>query len=138
MDNFRWQAAGLREGRLVQGARPTTSLQMIAVDDVGAFAALAFGAPDEWIGRTIELAGDELTLVETASVFARRLRREVTYASEHENRPGGGDEARKMATWFDEQGFDADIAALRAIYPPLKDLATFVAQAEWLTPPGAD
>ncbi len=132
MDNFRWQASGIREGRLVQGVKPTTRLQMIAVDDIGAFAAHAFGAPDEWIGRTIELAGDDLTMVETARIFAERLGRAVTYSPEHEDRPGGGGEARKMAQWFDDHGYEADIPALRAIYPPLKNLRAFVAQAEWL------
>ena len=63
MDNFRWQVAGIREGRLVQGIKPETRLQMVAVDDIGGIAALAFSAPDEWIGRTVELAGDNLTMV---------------------------------------------------------------------------
>ena len=102
MDNFRWQAAGIQAGKLVQGVKPTTRLQLVAVDDIGAFAALAFGAPDEWIGRTLEIAGDELTLVEAAEVFAERLGRPVAYSSEHEDRPGGGDEARKMAAWFED------------------------------------
>ena len=132
MDNFRWQAERIREGRLVQGVRPETRLQMIAVDDIGAFAALAFGAPDEWLGRTIEIAGDELTMIEAAAVFAARLGRPVEYAAGHEDRPGGGDEARKMATWFDNYGYKADIAALRAAYPALKDFRTFISEADWL------
>ena len=133
MDNFRWQADGIRAGRLVQGVKPTTRLQIIAVDDIGGLAAHVFGSPDEWIGRTVELAGDEVTMVEAAAIFAERLGRPVTYAPEHEDRPGGGDEARKMAAWFDDHGYEADIAALRAIYPPLADLRAFVARAEWLT-----
>ena len=132
MDNFRWQATGIREGHLVQGVMPETRLQMIAVDDIGAFAAMAFGAPDEWIGRTVELAGDELTMPQVAAIFSERLGRPVVYSPEHEDRPGGGGEARKMAAWFDEHGYDADIAALRAIYPPLKDVRTFVTSADWL------
>lgn len=132
MDNFRWQAASIREGRLVQGARPDTRLQMIAVDDIGAFAALAFADQGHWTGRTITLAGDELTLVEAADVFARQLGRPVTYTPAHEDRPGGGDTARKMAAWFDAHSFNADIPALREIYPPLKELRTFVAEAGWL------
>ena len=132
MDNFRWQAAGIREGRLVQGVRPETRLQLIAVDDIGAFAAIAFGAPGEWLGRTVEIAGDELTMVEVAALFSARLGRPVKYSAQHEDRPGGGDEARKMAAWFDEHGYEADIAALRAEWPALKDMRTFVAEAEWL------
>lgn len=132
MDNFRWQAEGIRAGKLVQGVLPGTRLQLIAVDDIGVFSAIAFGASDEWIGRTVELAGDELTLVEAAGILAERLGRPVTYSATHEDRPGGGDEARKMAAWFDEHGYEADIAALRTLYPPLKDFRAFVAHATWL------
>lgn len=132
MDNFRWQAAGIRAGKLFQGTKPTTRLQMIAVDDIGGIVALAFGEPREWIGRTLEIAGDELTMVEAAAVFAERLGRPVEFSSEYEQRPGGGDEARKMQNWFDEDGYHADIPALRALYPPLKDFRTFVAEATWL------
>jgi uncharacterized protein YbjT (DUF2867 family) len=132
MDNFRWQREGILAGRLVQGAAPTTRLQMIAVDDIGALAALAFREPDKWIGRTIEIAGDELTLVEAAAVLSERVGKPVVYVSEHEDRPGGGDEARKMASWFDTHGFSADIPSLRAIYRPLTDFRSYVATAEWL------
>lgn len=132
MDNFRWQAADIREGRLVQGVKPETRLQMIAVDDIGAFAAMAFGAPGEWIGRTVELAGDELTMPQVAAIFSEKIGQPVAYSPEHEDRPGGGTEARRMAAWFDEHGYSADIAALRALYPQLNDVRTFVAQADWL------
>ena len=88
--------------------------------------------PDQSIRRTVELAGDEVTIVEAAAIFAERLGRPVTYTPEHEDRPGGGGEARKMAAWFDDHGYEADIAALRAIYPSLADLRAFVARAEWL------
>ncbi len=132
MDNFRWQAAGIRDGRLVQGIKPETRLQMIAVDDIGGIAALAFRQPDQWIGRTFEIAGDELTMVEAAAVFSASLGHGVEYSTEHEDRPGGGDEARKMAAWFDEVGYDVDIAGVRAVYLGLRDFAEFVAEAGWL------
>ncbi|MCT9930465.1 hypothetical protein N5079_09575 [Planotetraspora sp. A-T 1434] len=34
---------------------------IVAVDDVEAFIAPAFARPQDWIGRAIELAGDDLT-----------------------------------------------------------------------------
>ena len=40
---------------------PDKPLQVIAVDDIGAFAALAFENPQEYIGLSLEIAGDELT-----------------------------------------------------------------------------
>ncbi|MDU0253984.1 NmrA family NAD(P)-binding protein [Streptomyces sp. PU10] len=38
-----------------------TPLQMIALGDLGRIAAEAFGAPEKYIGRKTEIAGDELT-----------------------------------------------------------------------------
>ena len=34
-----------------------------------------------------------------------------------------------MAAWFDEVGYDVDIAAVRAVYPGLRDFAEFVVEA---------
>lgn len=134
MDNFHWQADGIRKGRLLQGIDPETKLQMIAVDDIGGIAALAFRQPAEWLGKTVEIAGDELTMVEAAAVFSASLGRPVEYVGGHEDRPGGGAEARSMAAWFDEVGYDVDIAQVRRLYPPLQDFSAFVAQVPWLQP----
>jgi uncharacterized protein YbjT (DUF2867 family) len=132
MDNFHWQADGIQQGRLLQGIEPETRLQMIAVDDIGGIAALAFREPGEWLGKTVEIAGDELTMVEAAAVFSASLGRPVEYVGGHEDRPGGGDEARSMSIWFDDVGYDVDIAAVRAVYPGLLDFPAFVAQVDWL------
>ena len=51
--------------------KPTTSLQMIAVDDIGVFAALAFARPQEFIGKAIEIAGDSLTMPQVADAMTR-------------------------------------------------------------------
>jgi hypothetical protein len=44
---------------------------MIAVHDIGVFAALAFNNFDQYRGMTIELAGDELTLAEIVGGISR-------------------------------------------------------------------
>ena len=56
MENF---AGGyvLRNGNLSTGLAPEVPQQFMAVDDVGAVAALAFSRPKEWIGREVSLAG---------------------------------------------------------------------------------
>ena len=49
-----WQrkfGESIRNGQLQQPLSPTTNLQMVAVDDIGAFAALAFEHPGEWGNR---------------------------------------------------------------------------------------
>ena len=60
MENLTSPMMGPRDGVLANALKPTTSLQMIAVEDIGFFAALAFARPQEFTGKAIELAGDSL------------------------------------------------------------------------------
>jgi len=74
---------GMREyvlgGTLAQPLDPDKPFQQVAVEDVGAFAALAFVRPEEWIGREVELAGDEQTMPEIADTFGRVTGKEIGY-----------------------------------------------------------
>lgn len=56
----------LRQGTLVTAIAPDTRIQLIAVDDIGAFAVAAFEKPDIYADKTIELAADALTMEEIA------------------------------------------------------------------------
>ena len=46
-------------------------MQMIAVRDIGAFAAIAFDRPDQYLGRTVEICGDVLTPPQIAETSGR-------------------------------------------------------------------
>ncbi|WP_225102414.1 NmrA family NAD(P)-binding protein [Streptomyces sp. CoH27] len=61
----------LRNGNLSTGLAPEVPHQIMAVDDAGAVAALAFSRPKKWIGREVSLAGDELTPVQIAAASGR-------------------------------------------------------------------
>ena len=67
-------------GTLAQPLDPDKPLQQVSVDDVGAFAAMAFEDPEGWLGREVDLAGDESTMVEIAETFGRVIGRKVEYA----------------------------------------------------------
>jgi uncharacterized protein YbjT (DUF2867 family) len=107
--------------------RPETKLQMIAVDDVGAFVALAFGQPDEWVGRTLEIAGDELTMAQIAEAIQSYTAVHTDYVQVpvEEVRAHSEDFARGYE-YFEREGYQADLLQLRRLLP---DLTTF---AEWL------
>ncbi|GAA5899163.1 NmrA/HSCARG family protein [Sporobolomyces salmoneus] len=45
-------------------------LQMVSCDDIGHFAAQALLNPDKFSGRTIDLAGDELTMEQARQIYA--------------------------------------------------------------------
>lgn len=119
MDNwFNWKDQILN-GRLELPLKPDTPFQMIAVDDIGAFAALAFEHPGKWIGRTFEIAGDDVPMGRLCQAFSRVLGREVKYVQiSWEEFQKRSDPARyKMFEWFERAQYSVDIAAVRAERP---------------------
>ncbi|WP_336604167.1 NmrA/HSCARG family protein [Streptomyces sp. CBMAI 2042] len=99
---------------------PDKPMQFIASDDIGVFAADAFDRPAEFIGWEIELAGDEITFPQVAEVYERITgtpsRLEATPIEE------------RMFEWFAEEGYQADIPALRELHPGLLTFEQFLAQ----------
>lgn len=111
----------LLKGSLLDPVRGDKPFQLIAVDDIGAFAALAFARPEEFIGQEVDLAGAELTNPEAAAIFARVMDRPIAFKKipplvirlfMAEMRP--------MFTWFNEGGFKADVAGVRSRYPQIR------------------
>lgn len=128
MDNWGRMKDAIMGGQLFQPLSPDTELQQIAADDVGAFAALAFSDPDRWMGRSLEIAGDELSMTKTAETLSRVLNREVKYVqvSWDAFEQQVGKELAAMYRWFEDYGYEADIGALRKEYAPLKRLEEFL------------
>ena len=58
---------------------PETTLQSVAVDDIGAAVAKAFATPEASAGKAFELAGDELSLAGYAAAIGRDLGTSVGY-----------------------------------------------------------
>jgi uncharacterized protein YbjT (DUF2867 family) len=99
---------------------PDTRLQMIAVDDIGAFAALAFEQPQQFLGTELAIAGDELTLPQTAEVWSKTIGKPVQFvALPMEQVRGANPEGAAMFQWFIDHGYQARINELRAIHPEL-------------------
>jgi uncharacterized protein YbjT (DUF2867 family) len=137
MENWMSMRAGIEQGTLHTPLRPDTRLQMIAVDDIGAFAAMAFEHPGHWQDRTLELAGDDLSMAEIAKAFTLVLGREVRYEQvpwERFEQQAGG-EMTVMWKWFEEVGYRLDISAVRQEYPSLMALDKWL-HANWKTAPG--
>jgi nucleoside-diphosphate-sugar epimerase len=112
---------------------PQTPLQQISVDDIGAFAALALQNPSKWRGRTIELAGEELTMLRVAELLTRTLGRPVKYiqVSWDQFQQNAGEEMTKMYRWFNDVGYHVDMAGLRKEYPNLATLEKVLSQQNW-------
>lgn len=120
-------------GTLIQPLSPDTTFQQIAVDDVGAFAVLAFQNPTAWIGREVEIAGDERSMKEVADVFSRTVGRQVTYRQMpwDDFREQAGDEYADMYRWFEDVGYRADVDALRSKHPGLQSFEEYLATQGW-------
>jgi uncharacterized protein YbjT (DUF2867 family) len=92
--------------------KPTTVLQMIAVQDIGKYGARAF-TDASLKGREIDIAGDALTIPEAASILGDALGRPINFVEIPiaEVRKNSEDFAI-MLEWFGDTGYDADIKGL--------------------------
>ncbi|WNV89490.1 NmrA/HSCARG family protein [Umezawaea sp. Da 62-37] len=106
------------DGSFTHVLDPDTRYQLIGVDDIGAFAALVFGAPEQYVGRSLTIAGDERTPRELAAVLGRALGHPVAYhqipmSLIRRHDPG-------LASVFEAPvAPKADVAGLRAAHPGL-------------------
>jgi uncharacterized protein YbjT (DUF2867 family) len=113
---------------------PGKRLQWIASSDVGPYAALAFDRPEEWDGRAVGLAGDELTMDELGRVFEEAVGRPapVAYWLFGSVLTALVREMGLMIGWFATDGYRADVKARRAEYPALMDLGAYLrGNTEW-------
>lgn len=112
---------------------PDEPVQIIAIEDIAEFAALAFEQPERFAGRTLELAGDELTPVEALAAIEAATGVSVRYEQlTHEEAAALNPEiAETRRRWIAGQRWHADIEALRVIHPGLRTLQ------DWLSEGGA-
>ena len=126
MENYTGEYA-LQGGNLVSGIAPGVPLQITAVDDVGFVTALAFSRPQEWVGRAMALAGDELTPVQIAAHIETAIGRPLPYAQIPIETIRAVNEQFAFAhEWLNERGYRADITATRRIHPAAMDFRTWL------------
>src|SRR5450432_299983 len=113
---------GILEGKLFDSIRAGKKHQMITVDDIGAYVADAFMNPDLYTGQTIGLAGEELTNEEIALSMTRSLGMKIKFSRLPMMivRIFMDKEMYLMFKWFNEKGFDAQMASTRIKFPAVK------------------
>ncbi len=107
-----WVLPGLEEGVLNVGIPADTKLQMVATRDIGLYAFKAFEDHQAMNGQEVEIAGDELTMPETAEILTEALGKKIV----HEPTPldqvrSWSEDFALMLEWFEKVGYNADIAA---------------------------
>lgn len=121
--------AGILRYNLPRGYK----LAFISTDDIGWFAAQAFLRPEapEYRNTSIVLAGDKLSFGDVKRIYEEKMGEKLPL-------PVGGRlfpflvtrlfvrELGELFRYFSQQEYEVDIAALRKLYPGLKDFAAWL------------
>ncbi len=131
MYNFNSSMFNLRQsilgGTLSLAIRPNKTLQMLAAEDLGVFVTMAFEKPNDFLGKAIELAGDEMAMPQAAEVFTRVMGRPVRFVEMPiEQVRSVSQEIFLMFQWFNDKGYQVNIPALRNLHPQLMTLETWL------------
>jgi len=135
MENYNWSRAQILNGTILSmGLRPEKGLQIqsLAVEDIGVFVALALANPDQYLGKTIELSGDELTESQIADTFTKVIGRPVKLTMPSgEGGRRSDEEMTAMFNFFNGEAYAADIPALRKLHPGLLTLEQYLRKNGW-------
>jgi uncharacterized protein YbjT (DUF2867 family) len=119
MENFTQPGLGLANGKVVFFGAPADPIPLIAADDIGAFAALAFGDPGAHAGKIIELVADVLSGDALAAAISRAVNRNVPYEPFPSELIRQNPALERVLAFLDRYRTKADIAALRRLHPGL-------------------
>jgi uncharacterized protein YbjT (DUF2867 family) len=110
-----WFKPGIDEGTLAAGIRPDTSLQMIAVSDIGRFAIQLFERHAEFNGRAVDVAGSSHTMPEVAALLSSLSGRTIShYQVPIDEIRQWSEDFALMLEWFDAVGYSVDVDALES------------------------
>lgn len=124
--------SGILGGTLALALRPDVALQLVACEDIGAFAERAFAEPETFVGEAVELAGDELTGPELAAALTRVLARPVRFVTlPLERLRAMNPEVAEMFEWLGSDGYKADLDALRRMLPDLLGFEAWLRLTGW-------
>lgn len=121
---------GVGHAGLMYGMEGSPKQQFVSIRDIGRFGAKALLRPDQYAGRAIGLAGDEITLDDARSTYSKVANGLklgpiiwITSADFRWIVPDLGD----LYDWLLSDGYGVDIAALRREDPELQSFE------KWLT-----
>jgi uncharacterized protein YbjT (DUF2867 family) len=131
--NYPWNWAVLRAGYWPIPLPPDRPVQLIPASDAARFAALVIQQPGDFAGRRIELASDELTGPQAASVMSAILHHPV---SNPQTVPGPLTPLAPFFRWIADTGLHADIGLLRTSYPEIgwQSLRQWASGRDWAAP----
>lgn len=112
---------------LAGALKPDLHLHIISVEDIGWFAADSFANPAVYLGQTVDIAGDSLTVTQIKQVYKK-----VTNMSPSNLKIPFfivkllNSEAARQFRWNNEVGWSFDIQKLQAVHPELLSFEKFL------------
>jgi uncharacterized protein YbjT (DUF2867 family) len=111
---------GLRQGFVGSALPPNRALQMVAVDDIGAFDTFVIENAAKFRGQRTEIASDELTGLREAELLTQRIGRPIQFRQiPLETIRKQSEDTARMMEWMDHHGYTVDIERLRREYPSI-------------------
>ena len=121
---------GILKGKLVQPINRDTVQQYVAAEDIGNAAARIFSNYNDYVGRTIPLATEQLTTKEVADTFSKVLHIKIEYKKLPVviTRLFLGKALYKMFKWMNEKSFFSkeDIELTKKEFPGLLSLEKWI------------
>ena len=109
---------GLKQGTLSLAMPAARGLQQISVQDIASFTALVIENRDRFLGKRVNIAGDEVDGARVAAIVSGLSGHQIDYVeTDIGELIAANQDLGKMFDWFNQVGYSADIAALRRDYP---------------------
>lgn len=112
-----------------RGAFAEKPLQMIAVQDIGKWAAHVFLHPERYVSKAVEIAGDEVTFAQMVAVYNKVYGKAPASMRLPSSLFSRGDTG-KMFIWITKYGYQADLTMNRAEIPDLLTFEQFLARKQ--------
>lgn len=111
-------------------------MQLISTHDIGVFGAKALLDPEQWAGKAVALAGDDISFQELQNVFRQTVGEELpqTYGILAYGALWSIKDARTSFEWFRTAGYGADITSLKQQEPGLQTFEKWLRESShWKT-----
>ena len=102
-------------------------VQMIAVEDIGKWVAHMFLNKSQYLGKAVEISGDEVTFDKMINAYQKVYRKKLWSIKLPYALFSKGD-LGKMVVWINKHGYQADLKANREAIPELLTYEQFIAQ----------
>jgi len=129
----RYTRPGILKGTFTWSTPSDKPLQLLAARDLGLAAGYVLQDPGTWSGRALELAGDELTPAQMCDAFSKAQGGAPVRHSRPPLWPFWllNKDLWRIAKFYSEKGYSADVAACRAAFPGMLTFEQFLQLSGW-------